>query len=174
MASGSRFRHSEPRERRPRLGSHPLPRNERRDRPHRQVRHHDVFGDAHGRAEGEFLVDDDDARRTTVQGRGESRRLAVDPDLALVRRKFSRQDVDQGRLAGAILADDRMHLSAAKSHGDMIKRDDAGEPFGDPGYLDDFVVTIRHGVRLATAHASSKAFVAERYFLATSAMFSFV
>jgi hypothetical protein len=67
-----------------------------------------------------------------------------------------------------------MHFAAAEGHGDVIERDDAGEPFGDPGYLNDFVVAIRHGAHLATARAPSKDFDAERYFLPTSAMLSLV
>ncbi len=118
-------------------------------------------------------MDYDDARRATFERRRETRRLAVDPKVALIRRKFSRQHVDQGGLAGAILAHDRVHLSAAKSHGDAIKRDDAGEPFGDPGDLDDVVVAIRHGAP-RDGPRRARTVAAARYFLATSAMLSLV
>ena len=60
-----------------------------------------------------------------------------------------------------------------KSHGHAVERDDAGEPFGYPAYLDDFIAgdpswrSTRDGARVV------QAFVAA-YFLTTSAMLSFV
>ena len=112
-------------------------------RPARHVRHDDVFGDGHRRAEGEFLIDDDDAGGATVERRSEARRFAVDEDFSLARLKIAGEDVHQRGLAGAVLTNDSVHLAGAKADADMIERDDAGEPLGDPGDLED-IGTGRH------------------------------
>ncbi len=95
--------------------------------------------------EGEIRIDGKPVRFASPLDSRRAGIVVVYQELALIRREFSRQNVDQGRLAGAVLADDRVHFPAAESNGDEIERDDAGEPFGHPGYLDDFVLTIRHG-----------------------------
>ena len=59
-------------------------------------------------------------------------RLAVDQDLALVRLVEPVEDVHQRRLAGAVLAEQRVHLALAQVEVDAVVRDDAGEPLRDP------------------------------------------
>ena len=51
--------------------------------------------------------------------------LAVDDDLALVGVVEAVEDVHQRRLAGAVLAEQRVHLAAAEIEVDVVVRDDA-------------------------------------------------
>ena len=110
--------HAETFERGARLRAHHRPRHERGDGPARHVRHDDILGDRHRRAEGELLIDDDDARGATVERRSKMRRLAVDEDLAFVRLKIAREDMHERGLAGAVLADDRVDFAGPKAHVD--------------------------------------------------------
>ena len=61
---------------------------------------------------------------------------AVDGDRALVGTLHPVQDLHQGRLAGAVLADDRVDLAAGDPQVDVAVGDDAGESFGDADQLD--------------------------------------
>ena len=63
--------------------------------------------------------------------------LAVDQDLALVRVVEPVQDVHQRRLAGAVLAEQRVHLAAPEIEVDVVVGDDAGKALGDPAKLED-------------------------------------
>src|SRR5262249_61543002 len=58
----------------------------------------------------EILVDGLDARATRVGRRAEVRALSVKEDLPLVGLERARQGLDQGRLAGAVVAADRDDL----------------------------------------------------------------
>ena len=58
--------------------------------------------------------------------------LAVDLDGALVRLLHAVQDLHQRRLAGAVLADDRVDGAAADRDVDVVVGDDAREPLADP------------------------------------------
>ena len=49
-------------------------------------------------------MDDDHARRAAVEGRGETRRLAVDKDLPLIRLTIAFEDVHEDGFSGAVLA----------------------------------------------------------------------
>ncbi len=59
--------------------------------------------------------------------RGDGDALAVQEDLALVGVVEAVENVHQRRLAGAVLAEQRMHLSAAQVEVDVVVRDDARE-----------------------------------------------
>ena len=69
--------------------------------------------------------------------RAELGRLAVDQDLALVGPVEAVEDVHQRRLAGAVLAEERVHLALAQVEVDAVVRDDAGEPLRDPAELEN-------------------------------------
>ena len=56
---------------------------------------------------------------------GDPDRLAVEEDLALVGRGQPVQDVHEGRLAGAVLAEQRVDLARADVEVDAVVRDDA-------------------------------------------------
>ena len=71
----------------------------------------DVLRDREHGHEHEVLVHHPDAGRDGVLRRVELGLLAVEQDLALVRLQQPVQDVHQGRLAGAVLAEQGVHLA---------------------------------------------------------------
>ena len=78
-----------------------------------------------------LLVYHADAAGERVAGGAEDDLPVVDEDFALVRRVQAHQDVHQGRLARAVLADERQHLALAHGERDVAAREDAGEALGD-------------------------------------------
>ena len=58
-------------------------------------------------------------------------------DLARVGLVEPVEDVHQRRLAGAVLAEQRVHLAARELEVDVVVRDDAGEHLRDPAQLED-------------------------------------
>ena len=104
---------------------------------HRLGREHDVLGDRHHRDQHEVLVHHADAVLDRGLRRAELGRLAVDQDLALVRPVEAVEDVHQRRLAGAVLAEQRVHLALAQVEVDAVVRDDAGEALRDPTKLEN-------------------------------------
>ena len=83
---------------------------------------HDVGRDVEIVEEVELLVHEGDARRHGA-GDGERGVLdAVDADRAFARLDDAAQDLHQGRLAGAVLADQRQHLAALDAQADAIER----------------------------------------------------
>ena len=58
-------------------------------------------------------------------------------DLALVRVVEAVEDAHQRRLAGAVLAEERVHLAAPKVEVDVVVRENAGELLRDPAQLED-------------------------------------
>ncbi len=89
-----------------------------------------------GAHEPEVLVHHADPGVERVARRGERDRLAVEEDLALVRPVEAGEDVRERRLAGAVLAEQRVHLALGRLEVDAVVRDDAGEPLGDPAQRD--------------------------------------
>ena len=63
-------------------------------------------------------------------------RLAVEEDLALVGPVEAGEDVRERALAGAVLAEQRVHLALGRLEVDAVVRDDAGEPLRDPAERD--------------------------------------
>ncbi|MGX1250661.1 hypothetical protein RKD48_003172 [Streptomyces ambofaciens] len=86
--------------------------------------------------EHEVLVDHADAAHDGVGGRGEGHLLAVDRDGALVRLLHAVEDLHQGRLAGAVLADEGVDGALADGEVDVVVGHDSGEALGDPGEFD--------------------------------------
>ena len=70
-----------------------------------------------------------DAVRARLERRMERDRLSVEADLAVIRagRMDAVEDLDEGRLAGAVLAEERMDLAAPDAEVDAAQRLDAGE-----------------------------------------------
>src|SRR5688500_10981138 len=77
-------------------------------------------------------MDHPDATCLCVVRRAESQRFPAPAQLSLVRRERTRQDADERRLAGAILADERMDLAGMEIEIDAIERANAGERFPQP------------------------------------------
>ena len=80
------------------------------------VAEEDVFGDRQQRHERQFLMDDDDAEMLAVGDARKAAFLALKDDLPLVGAVGvdAAQDFHQGRLAGAVLAADRVDLAFAR------------------------------------------------------------
>ena len=97
----------------------------------------DVLGHGHHRDEHEVLVHHPDAVPDRVAGGGERDRLAVQEDLAFVCVVEAVDDVHQRRLAGPVLAEQGVHLTAPDVEVDAVVGDDAGEPLRDSANLED-------------------------------------
>ena len=80
---------------------------------HRLVTEQDVLGDGEDRDEHEVLVHHADAAADRVVRAVDLDRLAVEEDLALVRHRHPVEDVHEGRLAGPVLAEQRVDLAGA-------------------------------------------------------------
>ena len=93
-------------------------------RPSRDARiaglNRDVLGDRHPFDEAEILMDEGDRAAHRAPDR---RRLAGEADLAGVGLVDARQDFDQRRFAGAVLAEQRMDLAATDVEIDVIERE---------------------------------------------------
>ena len=79
--------------------------------PHRQIAERQVLGDRQRRNQAQLLRNGDDAGRDRVMRAGEAARAAVDRDLAAIRPMHAAEDAHQRRLAGAVLADQRVDLA---------------------------------------------------------------
>ena len=87
----------------------------------------DVAGHAHQRDEVDLLVDRGDPGLLGLERAGEGTGSPAEPQFALVGPVHAGQDLDEGRLAGAVLADERVHLTGAQGEGDVVEGEDAGE-----------------------------------------------
>ena len=85
----------------------------------------------------ELLVDHRDADPERLHRVGEGPRLAAEAHLAGVGPKDPGEDLDQRRLAGAVLADERMRLAGAAIEADVAQRVHAAERLRDVRHLDD-------------------------------------
>src|SRR5207253_3043987 len=84
--------------------------------------------------------------------RGDDCFLSVDPDRPLVRPEQPREDSDQRRLAGPVLAEQAVHLAAPELQVYAIVRAHAWERLRYPDQLDDrhaALVWRVHDVRLS-------------------------
>ena len=97
----------------------------------------DVLGDGEATDQVELLVDRRDAE---VHGRlrvAEVHLLALPGDRALVGLVHPGEDLDQGRLAGAVLAEQAVHLAREDVEVDPAERDDAWETLHDVGHAQE-------------------------------------
>ena len=63
-------------------------------------------------------------------------RFAAVANRAGIGREDAGDDVDQRRLAGAVLAEEGVHLAGVQIEVDMIEREHAGKPLRDPRHLE--------------------------------------
>jgi hypothetical protein len=98
-------------------------------------RQHDVLGDGHHRDEHEVLVHHADPERDGVARRVDRGLPAAHEDLALAGRGQAVEHVHQGRLAGAVLAEQGVDLAPAQVERDVVGGDDAGVALGDVAQL---------------------------------------
>jgi hypothetical protein len=101
------------------------------------VAEEDVLRDGEQRDEREFLVDDDDAAAFAVVNAGKPAFLPEEMDVAGIAamRVDARKHLHQGRLAGAVLADDGEYFGLADIETDILERLDAGKGLGDAAHL---------------------------------------
>ena len=96
------------------------------------VAEHDVLGHGEDRDEHEVLVDHADAGAHRVAGTLEVLDDVVQQDHAVVGAVQPVQNVHQGRLACAVLAEEAVDLPGFHNEIDVVVRDEAAEPLGDP------------------------------------------
>ena len=104
------------------IASASAPRRRARDQAERAARlapDQEVFRDRHPRQQRQFLEHRPDAERMAVLRAGQPRWPALDADGAGIGHEPAAERLDQRALAGAVLADQRMHLAA---RGDEIRR----------------------------------------------------
>src|SRR5262249_19602326 len=95
------------------------------------VAEHDVLRNRERVDEPKVLMHHRDAGVERVTGRVELDRISPQPDLTLVRPVQPGEDVGQRRLAGAVLAEQRVYLAGSRLEVDVLVRDDSGEPLRD-------------------------------------------
>ena len=96
----------------------------------------DVLGHRHHRHEHEVLVDHPDPEVDRLPRRLDRHRLAVEQELALVGPVEPVEDAHQRRLAGPVLAQQRVDLALAQVEVDAVVRDDRAESLRDPPQLE--------------------------------------
>ena len=104
---------------------------------------HDVLGDGHHRDQHEVLVDHPDPGSDRVSCRRELDPLAVQEELSGIGPVQAVEDVHQGRLAGAVLTEQRVHLTAAHIQIDVVVGHGARELLPDPAHLENEIVGHR-------------------------------
>ena len=92
----------------------------------------DVGGGVEVVEEVELLVDESDAGGDGARDGHRGARGAVDADRARARRDDAAEDLHQGRLARAVLADEADDLAGGDGEADIVESDDAGIGLGDP------------------------------------------
>src|SRR6478752_4473583 len=102
----------------------------------------------HERDDGEVLVDRRDAVVEGLARRREADLLAVDLHRALVVRVEAGHDLDQGRLAGAVVAEDAGHLAGAHREVDALEGADGAVRLADVLHLDERLARVELRVRV--------------------------
>ena len=96
-------------------------------------RHRDVLGDRQVGEERRLLVDGGDAERAGAAGIHRRHDVAVDDELAAIRRLGAGDDLDEGGFPRAVLADEGVHFARTEIEGHPLEGADAGKRFGDGG-----------------------------------------
>ena len=90
-------------------------------------------------------------RSSASRGEANDHRLAVDRDLAARRTVDAREDLDQRRFAGAVVAEQAMDLAELDLERDVAQRDHRAEELGDAAQLEEALIrTVGH--RRFTGH----------------------
>ena len=80
--------------------------------------------------------------------------FAVQADLALIGHQGSGQHLDQGRLAGAVVADDAQYLVGLEVEIGVVEGDDAAESLDDIARLQDRLGGVRAHDAILRTHWS--------------------
>ena len=91
----------------------------------------DVLGDRQVGKQRRLLVDGGDAERARQRRRHVRHVTSRHRQAARIGPLGAGHDLDQRRLAGAVLADDRVHLARLQIERDVAERADPFERFGD-------------------------------------------
>ena len=100
------------------------------------VAEHHVLSDGERGHEPEMLVHHPDPRVEGVARRRERDEASVKQDLSLVGAVEAGENVGEGRLACAVLSEQRVHLTGCRLELDAVVRNDPGKPLGDVAELD--------------------------------------
>src|SRR3984957_2579506 len=124
-----------------------------------------VLGDRHVGGEGELLIDGDDSSALGVVRRRKSDRLPEQLDFARIGALRAGENLKQRRLAGPVLAQERVDLGRSHFEMDVLKRTHAGKALADASHFEDGAVRLcrsgrkrrrRVGHSGALAHLSAK------------------
>jgi hypothetical protein len=117
----------------------------------RRIGDADVVGDRQVGHQRQLLEDADDARPVGGDRRGEAHASSLEEHLALGRLHDAGHDLDQGRLAGAVLAQHRMDGAALAAEVDLVQRAHAAVVLADAAHLPERRTgrTVAHGKRPA-------------------------
>ena len=85
----------------------------------------------------QLLMDGADTELLRRVGIGERDRFAVEEDLARVRLVNPGEDLDQGRLPSAVLADEHVDFARSQVERDVIEGDHAGKSLRYPAQLEN-------------------------------------
>jgi hypothetical protein len=97
-------------------------------------------------AEREVLVDRLDAQRLGIGRAREADHPAVEPDPPGGRGERARDDLDQGRLAGPVVAEQAHDLAAADREADLVQRHDRPEALAQAFDLQQGLCRGRRGI----------------------------
>ena len=97
----------------------------------------DVLGDREIRKDHGFLVDRRDPKRLRLERAADPNRAAIDEGLARVRLLDPGHDLDEGRLARAVLPEEGVDLAGEEGQRDVVERLGRAEALGDAPDLDD-------------------------------------
>lgn len=107
------------------------PREVYQSMPRRQPLQEDVLGHRKVRHEVALLVDDGDARSDRIPGRAENEVSIFEFERPAVGSMNPGDDLDQGRLACAILSHQRVNLATHQREGGVIESTNAWKRLGD-------------------------------------------
>ena len=102
------------------------------------------------------LVDRLDAVALGVARRCDVGLLAVDVDLAGIGPVGAGQDLDQGRLAGAVMAEQADDLAGMEIDRHVVDRLDAAEGDGDVAHLDERALAVAVAVMTLLPHLTRR------------------
>src|SRR5665213_3746314 len=111
--------------------------------------HHDVLPRRHGAEESEVLEGAADAERGDAMARHREEIAPLEPDRPAFRLVEPAQAVEQRRLAGAVGADEAADRTACNRKRDLVERDNAAEPDGYAGDVEERRSRLRRGCERA-------------------------
>ena len=116
----------------------------------------EILRHRHAGDEAGLLIDHSDAVAARQSGTGDLHPLAFDADFSLRRRHRAGEDLDQRRFAGAVLAENGVHLAAPEIEVDVFESGDAAILLADALHLQQRRQGLRRAVH-CIAPLSAKA-----------------